>query len=145
MFDVRDCISFLTNHGAKMLSESMNQKFKEKGGNVTRVQWTALFYIDLNPGITQKELAEKMMIAEPTLLHLIDRMEKDGLVSRAYNKENRRCRYLCLTPAGETAFRLLLPVAEQFNKAAVEGIPEADMDTFKRVINQMIENVNKNV
>lgn len=143
MFDVRDCISFLTNQGAKELSESMNQQFKEKGGNVTRVQWTALYYIDQNPGITQKELAEKMMIKDPTLMHLIDRMEKDGLVSREYNKENRRYRYLCLTEAGREAFHVLMPVAEEFNRIAKEGIPEEDMDTFKRVIRKMIENVNR--
>lgn len=141
MFDVKDCISFLTNQGAKELSESMNQRFKEKGGNVTRVQWTALFYIDQNPGITQKELAGKMMVTEPTLMHLIDRMEKDGLVSREYNKENRRYRYLCMTEDGERVFRILMPVAEEFNKEATKGISEQDMETFKYVIKKMIDNI----
>lgn len=143
MFDVKDCISFITGHGAKRLSESMNQQFKEEGYNVTRVQWTALYYIKLNSDITQKELAEMMLIKEPTLLHLIDRLEADGFVVRTYSKQNRRYRYLSLTEEGERVFRMMLPIAEQFNKDAKVGITDEELETFKKVINKMVENVER--
>lgn len=63
MFDVHDCIGFLTNHGAKAVGEAMNQQFKKK--DLTRVQWMALYYIDQKGAMTQKELAAAMMIDPP--------------------------------------------------------------------------------
>ena len=59
-FDVHDCIAFLTNNGGKSLDESMNKRFR--GQDITRTQWTALYYIDRIENITQKQLAEAMMI-----------------------------------------------------------------------------------
>lgn len=72
MFDVHDCIGFLTNHGAKAVGEAMNQQFKKK--DLTRVQWMALYYIDQKGAMTQKELAAAMMISEPSAAHLAERL-----------------------------------------------------------------------
>lgn len=139
MFEVKDCIGFLTNHGAKMISESMNQRFNEQ--SVTRVQWMALYYIHKKPGMTQKELAADMLIKEPTALHLVDRMESEELISRSVNPNNRRVHCLHLTKKGEKALNVLLPVAEQFNADATEGISEEEMQIFKKVLDKMIQNV----
>ena len=77
-FDVHDCIAFLTNSGGKSLDESMNRRFR--GQDITRTQWTALYYIDRIPDITQKELAEAMMISGPSASNLVDRLETAGLL-----------------------------------------------------------------
>ena len=66
--------------GGKSLDESMNRRFR--GQDITRTQWTALYYIDRIPDITQKELAEAMMISGPSASNLVDRLETAGRTGR---------------------------------------------------------------
>ncbi len=141
MFDVKDCIGFLTNKGAKVIGESMNRYFQED--KVTRVQWMALYYIFHFPGLTQKALADKLMIKEPTTLHLIDRLEKEELVERVCSGRNRRANELYLTEKGKAAYETILPMVVEFNKEATEGISQEDLQIFKDVLDQMIQNVSK--
>ncbi len=141
MFDAKDCIAFVTNRDAKLLSESMNQRFREKCDEGSRAQCTALFYVDQNPGITQKELADILTIAGPTAMHMIDRMEKDKLIERKPDSDNRRVRRLFLTEKGKETLQILMPIVEEFNVDAQKGIPQEEMDIFKNVLQKLVENV----
>lgn len=139
MFDVHDCIGFLTNHGAKAVGEAMNQQFKKK--DLTRVQWMALYYIDQKGAMTQKELAAAMMISEPSAAHLAERLLQGELIHREGCAENYRVKLLSLTEKGKAALDELFPLVEQFNRQGTQGISPQDLETFKRVMAQMVQNV----
>lgn len=139
MFDVHDCIGFLTSRGAKVVCEAMNEQFKKK--NITRVQWMALYYISENHSITQKELAHVMMVSEPSVAHLVERLQQAELIERTSSPVNYRVNILSLTEKGEEVLRELFPLVEQFNQDAVQGFSQEELDTFKRVMETMIRNV----
>lgn len=140
-FDVHDCIAFITNHGGKLLDESMNRMFA--GEEITRTQWTALYYIGRTQNITLKELAADMMISEPSATNLVNRMESSGLVERSTDKNNARMKRLTLTELGKKKLDELAYIPIQFNETATKGISEDDLDTFKRVLDKMIDQVEK--
>ena len=139
MFDVHDCIALLTNSGAQAVCEALNNQFKK--GGLTRTQWTALYFIDQTQKISQKDLAQAMMISEPSALHLIERLEGHGLVSRTGDPENFRAKLLFLTEKGKAALDELYPLVEQFNIDGIHDISAEDLDTFKRVMKKIVENV----
>lgn len=140
MFDVHDCIGFITNRGAKVVCEAMNEQFKKK--DITRVQWMALYYIShQNGSMTQKELASAMMISEPTTVHLVERMEQEGFITRTSSTDNYRAKFLGLTEKGEQILKDLFPLVVEFNREGIDGISEEELDVFKRVMHKMIENV----
>ena len=141
MFDVHDCIAFLTNQGAKAVTEAMNEWFKTE--NLTRTQWTALYFVSQQNRITQKELAQTMLISEPSALHLVERLEKRGLLVRINDPDNFRAKLLFLTEKGRRALEELLPLVERFNEVGTRNIPSRDMEVFKRVMAQMIQNVSQ--
>ncbi|MDF2611642.1 MAG: MarR family transcriptional regulator [Lachnospiraceae bacterium] len=138
MFDLNDCMGFITNHGAKALSEILEKRLQPY--HITRVQWIALYYISITESITQKQLAEKMIVKESSIVHLIDRMEKEGTVYRESQDNNRRIKNLKLTKKGIQIFNDILPVAEKFNLDAINNISEEDLNTFKKVLFQMLNN-----
>ena len=138
-FDVHDCIAFLTNSGGKSLDESMNKRFR--GQDITRTQWTALYYIDRIEDITQKELAEAMMISGPSASNLVDRLETAGLVHRREDKENGRIKHLVLTKEGEEKLRELAHIPVEFNEDAMKDVSAEDLETFKRVLAKMVDSV----
>lgn len=138
-FDVHDCIAFLTNSGGKSLDESMNKRFR--GQDITRTQWTALYYIDRTNGITQKELAEAMMISGPSASNLVDRLEAAGFVLREEDSSNGRIKHLRLTAAGENKLTELAHIPVEFNEDAVKDVDPEDVETFKRVLAKMVNSV----
>lgn len=141
MFDVHDCIAFLTNNGAKAVGEAMNNQFKKQ--DLTRTQWTALYFIDQHHKISQKNLAHTMVISEPSVVHLIERLENHGLVTRTGDPENFRSKLISLTEKGKAALDALFPIVEAFNKDGTKDISPEDLDVFKRVMAQIIHNVER--
>lgn len=108
---------------------------------VTRVQWIALYYLGKGQHINQKVLAEKMYIKESTVTRLVDRMEKEGLVERKKNQEDRRIVNLVLTEKGMKYREDLIPEGIRFNDLVSKDITEEEMKTFMYVLDKMVNNL----
>ena len=111
MFDLDDCIAFITNKSAKRLADEFNRRLQEYGS--TRVQWIALFYIGKALEISQKELSDYMDVKESSMVRLIDRMEKEELVVRRKDSEDRRITKIILTDKGKFLREELMPIGEE--------------------------------
>ncbi|MDO5039908.1 MarR family winged helix-turn-helix transcriptional regulator [Clostridium sp.] len=140
MFNIDDCIGFITNKCSKKISDEFNRRLQEYG--VTRVQWIAIFYIGkYDNGIFQRELSDLMNVKESSMVRLIDRMEKEELVIRKKNDNDRRITSIFLTDKGITLRNKLLPLGEQFQKDATIGISSEELDIFKKVLEKMVNNI----
>lgn len=140
MFNIDDCIGFITNKCSKKISDEFNRRLQEYG--VTRVQWIAIFYIGkYDNGIFQRELSDLMNVKESSMVRLIDRMEKEELVIRKKNDNDRRITSIFLTDKGITLRNKLLPLGEQFQKDATIGISSEELDILKKVLEKMVNNI----
>lgn len=139
MFNLDDCIGFITNKGAKKLAEEFSRRLQEH--DVTRAQWIALFYIGKGEGIFQKELSDYMNIKESSMVRLMDRMEKEDLVVRKKEVSDRRITRLVITEKGKILREKLIPLGQSFNVDATKDISEEELKTFKDVLARMIKNV----
>lgn len=139
MFKLEDCLAYLASRNAKELAEILEKRLAVTG--ITRVQWMALYYIQKNAEIKQAQLATMLGVKGPTVVKLIDRMEKDNLVMRI--RKDRRTNRLSLTKKGQKLFEEGLVITEQFKDDALRGIPEEHMELFKDILEQMIENTAK--
>lgn len=139
MFELEYCVGFMTNNIAKLIADSFNERLKSSG--VTWVQWTALFYIGKFVSINQKVLSDKMMVRGSTIVRLIDRMERDNLIMRVRDLEDRRNINLVLTENGRKIREKLLPVGEQMSSILLKGISDEEIQGFKSVLNKLQENL----
>ena len=61
-------------------------------------QWKIIIILVNNDdGLTQKEIADKLGLEGPTLIPIIDKLEKDGFVKRIVDKNDRRNNRIFLT------------------------------------------------
>ncbi|WP_125769826.1 MarR family winged helix-turn-helix transcriptional regulator [Companilactobacillus furfuricola] len=141
MFKIDNFLAFITNQSGKIFSKKLEKDLRPYG--VTRSQWIALYFIHETPKITQKELADKMSIKEPSIVRLIQRLESEGLLNRIQDENDKRNKQLQLTEKGDEKCLDLLPVAEDFKNHTVQGISEQDLETCIKVLNQMVENTKK--
>ncbi|MDR1547338.1 MAG: MarR family transcriptional regulator [Hungatella sp.] len=139
MFNLDDCIAFVTCKGAKDLADSLEKRLNNF--NITRSQWIALYYIKNNDMITQRQLADKMSLKEPSVVRLIDKMERYGWVNRISGNDDKRMKFLILTDSGKEIETAMLDVAEKFKSDVLNGISFEDLDVFKSTLNKMLENI----
>ena len=91
--------------------------------------------------ITQKQLADKMSLKEPSVVRLIDKMEVFGWVNRINNNEDKRIKFLILTDAGKDIETAMLDVAEKFKSDVLKGISVEELDVFKSTLEKMLKNI----
>ena len=120
MFNVEDCIALLTNNGSKTICEAMNRQFLEN--EITRLQWTALYFIRKSNRITQKDLANILMISYPSATNLVHRLIRAGFVTQEDDPDDFRAKLLRITAKGEKTYHDAYPIVERFNSSTTAQI-----------------------
>ena len=138
MFQLDRCVAYIASNALKTISDTFNDILVRHGS--TRVQWIALYYVAKHEDISQAGLAEKMNVQTPTIVRLIDRLEKEGYVRRVQDAEDRRRINLKCTETGLALNTRMLPIGDAFSDAITRGIDEEKLNTFVDVLNTMVLN-----
>ncbi len=88
---------FLLYDVARLMRTRADQRARHMG--MTRAQWVILAWLELEPGLSQNELASLVEVEPITVARLIDRLEARGFVERRADPKDRRIRRLHLLPA----------------------------------------------
>lgn len=139
MFNLDDCIASITSRSAKKLADCFEKRLNYY--NITRTQWIALYYISINKMITQKQLADKMYLKEPTVVRMLDKMELIGWVIRVNSENDKRIKLLSLTDKGQNIETEMLDIAEKFRNDVISDISPEELESYKSVLNKMLSNI----
>ena len=82
--------------GIKKASSSKFEKSAKKYG-FTAPQLGVIFHLHMVPSITLQALSEHMNLTKSTVSGIVDRLEKQGVVTREIPKDNRRIVKLSIT------------------------------------------------
>ncbi len=75
-FDLEKSIGFVINRTGKALIYAFDQELRKSFG-ITFGQWKIIITLaNNNDGLTQKEIAEKLGLEGPTIIPIIDKLEK---------------------------------------------------------------------
>ncbi|NTJ42007.1 MarR family transcriptional regulator [Agrobacterium larrymoorei] len=86
----------------RKLRSFFDARVAEKGLTLARAR--TLFALSRRGSLTQKELAEELEIETPTLVRLLDAMEKQNLIERRSDETDRRAKRIHMTPVGLNTF-----------------------------------------
>lgn len=126
---------------ARAVERAFDGALEEAGGS--RPVWLILLSVKVKDFDTQAELAREIGIEGPTLTHHLDTMERDGLVTRERDPDNRRSIRVALTPEGDALFERLRAAAESFDHQLRRGISAAEVDQVRDLLTRMGENVSR--
>lgn len=105
--------------------------------------WTFLRILWEKDGLTKRELSIEAGVMEPTTSAAVKAMEERGYVKLEQRPNNRKNIYVFLTPLGKKLKRVLVPLAEEVNVLAAEGVHLEDVETTRRVLLTMIDNLGR--
>jgi len=76
---------------------------------LTLAQFDVLVQLQREEGITQQQLADRLLVTKGNVTGLIDRLEREKLVERRSDSEDRRSNLLYLTDSGSAQILQILP------------------------------------
>ena len=105
---------------------------------LTEATWRPLAYVGrLGGGVRQKELATALGIEGPSLVRLLDSLERRGLIERREDEYDRRARGIHLTQAGHDLAVRVAKVGTEIQLRLLESVPPEDLEICQRVLAQI--------
>ena len=115
-----------------------------KPWGLSSARWITLFAIDgAEDGACQKRIAEDMGVECPTLVRLLDGLEKDGWVRRRACETDRRIRLAELTPKAEQFLDRAVEIAVSLSKEITGDIPEEELALCHDVLLRIQDRIGK--
>jgi MarR family transcriptional regulator for hemolysin len=93
----------------------------------TQPRWRVLAWARMRPGITQTELAQRMGIAGPTLVRILDSLNAQSLIERRENAGDRRVKEVHLTAQAEPLVRKISQEVRIIRHALLDGVRDEDL------------------
>src|ERR1700730_4964718 len=93
---------------------------------VTTGQWSALRVLWREDGLSQVELAQRMIVEKGSLTAVLKPMASQGRITRVRNTEDRRKVNIFLTAAGRRLKSKILPLIGKINKRATRRLTSAE-------------------
>lgn len=92
-------------------------------------------------GQTQTQLAQVLEVEQPSIVGLVDALEKKGLVERRAEDPDRRSKRVYLTDAANDEATAILTYAESLRDELLDGVPPSDIETATRVLERVLSNI----
>ncbi|PWK68225.1 MarR family transcriptional regulator [Aminobacter sp. AP02] len=123
----------------RKLRTMFDARVKKRGLTLARAR--LLMQIAEREGDTQAELAELMHIEQPSLVGLLDGLEKKGLVVRCTTDDDRRAKRIFLTPAARRETDGMVTYVEELRSQVLAGVDDADIESATRVLGILSRNI----
>jgi DNA-binding MarR family transcriptional regulator len=103
----------------------------------------ALLSLWTEDGLKVVDLGRRAGLETSTMTGLLDRMERDGLVTRDADPDDRRAHLIHLTEKGRTVRKPVLRVVDQVIGDVFDGIAEDELDRMKELFRKVLANAHK--
>ncbi|EQC0597552.1 MarR family winged helix-turn-helix transcriptional regulator, partial [Listeria monocytogenes] len=124
---------------ARALDSISNIEFKEL--NLAKGQFIYLVRICENQGIIQEKLVDILKIDRTTASRAIKNLEKNGLIIKKQNKNNKKNKLLFPTEKGQQLYPLIIRENEYSNAVALKGFTEAEINMLTDALKKVKENI----
>jgi MarR family transcriptional regulator for hemolysin len=91
--------------------------------------------------LSQTELASKMLVEPPTLVGILDRMERDGWISRQSCPSDRRKNLIRVNPAAEPVWDTIMSYAARVRARATDGLSDDQLETLMGFLKHVHSNL----
>ena len=121
---------------ARAWRTKLDQRLRPLG--LSQGKWRTLIHLSQGGNkLTQKEIAERMGIEEPTLAGLLDRLQEGGWIKRQESPNDRRCKIVHLQRRSKAVLDEIFDTAHGLRHELIEDIPPHDLEACIRVLTQI--------
>lgn len=138
-YDFENSVGYWVCQASHALQKAFNEELAPQG--VTFRQAQVLGCLALEGRLSQTDLADRMRIEPPTLVGILDRMERDGWIRRGGDKTDRRRKLVEPTPAAKPVWSKIVAAAKRVRTRATTGMTAGQMTQLKKLLEVVRENL----
>ncbi len=136
----REIVGISISRTARMWRTKLDERLSPLG--LTQARWLVLMHLSRMGGeALQKDLAFVVGVEGPTLVRVLDGLERMGLVLRAAVEGDRRARRICLTPKADGVNSDIMRIGTKLRAEALAGISDAELESFFGVLETIMANL----
>lgn len=134
-------VSRLASLAARMIARISDARLRPVGFTFSQVP--VLAALKDGKALPQSELARLARIEQPSMAQMLARMERDGLIERIDDPQDKRSRLISLS--AEAASRLPAAREAMMDSArqSLEGFSEAEVETLTQLLERLNENLDR--
>ncbi|MHA1569921.1 MAG: MarR family winged helix-turn-helix transcriptional regulator [Alphaproteobacteria bacterium] len=137
-----DCPYFLVSRVSLAITAELKRELSDAGApHVKPAYLGVLMSLWLEDGLKVIELGRRAGLEPSTMTGLLDRMERDKLVTRAVDPDDRRAQLIHLTRLGRKAKIPVLKVVNATLSKIMNGIQDKEIEQMKATLRRVLTNV----
>ena len=140
-FKKGELYSFITGKTSTAIARRLQKKFNTAGLNITIEQWSVLYHLWKQEGISQQDLCNATFRDKPSITRLVDNLEKLNLVKRVASENDRRINQIYLTKQAQKLQEEAMQLADETLNEALIGVPPERVDVCKEVLQIVYDNL----
>ena len=137
-YDFENSLGFWICGAGHALRRSMNVELAREG--ITYRQWEVLVCVALGDS-TQKQVADRLGIEAPTLVGVLERMERAGWLERFSCTSDRRKKRIRVTEKVKNVLQRMVECAHRVRAIARGDLTDEELKTLKSLCERILKNV----
>ena len=138
-YDFEESLGYWIVLSSQAFQKALNDELAPHG--VTYRQSQVLGWLALEGELSQVELASRMMIEPATLVGVLDRMERDQLISRSSTLVDRRRKVIRVNERAVEVWSKVATCARRVRAQAALGLSERQLRTLKKTLKIVLGNL----
>ena len=135
----RHNVGFLLRYADRVFTKALSEELKSRDATITR--WSVLRVLSDEEGISQVELADRMLVEKANLTAVLEAMVAEGLLIRPRDTQDKRKSKLFLTARARELKKELVPSVKSVNAEATRGMDDFAIRQLCELLAHLISNL----
>lgn len=140
-FKKGELYSFITGKASTAIARRLQKKFNAAELNLTIEQWSVLYHLWKQDGISQQELCTATFRDKPSITRLVDNLERLQLVKRVASESDRRINLIYLTRQAQKLQDQTMNLASETLNEALDGVSPDNIEVCREVLQLVYDNL----
>jgi DNA-binding MarR family transcriptional regulator len=128
---------------SSLMNGRLQGQLRALGINLT--QWRVLSVLQAHGRCNLSKIVDLTLMEQPTVSRVVATLEDDGMIDRRVSTEDTRVMEVALTPKGASVFDEILPIAARRQRAALEGLSEAELVAMRDMLARIEANITRDL
>jgi len=138
-YDFQSSVGYWICQTSRAFERAMNDELAPRG--ITYRQAQVLWHLAHEASLSQSDLAERMRIEPPTLVGILDRMEREGWIRREGDINDRRRKLVTALGKARPVWSQIVACADRVRARATDGLQPHELQAMRDLLKHILNNL----